>query len=235
MADNEKKPLMLFIAGGNGAGKSSLWDVVKSSAEFSGFEYLNVDDKFKELKGQNPAATFKEASDWRNAEIGRLLTERKSFVVETVFDAGKLGFLKKAKANGFETAIYFMGIDSPDLAVERVNFRHSVGGHHIPEETVRRKWADSLDVAEKAITRSDYMRFFDNSVIGAAPRHVASIEHGVVTYLAESKPSWLAKIPTMDVTVSGVDREPPAAPPPSAGQSKPMQIQPDRPKEGTVP
>lgn len=81
MADlSTAKPQLIFIAGSNGSGKSTLWKV----AEFDKhLPFLNVDDKFKELQNANPSASFKEASDWRNAEMARFIKEGMSFVAET--------------------------------------------------------------------------------------------------------------------------------------------------------
>jgi len=177
------KPQLIFIAKSNGSGKSTLWKV----AEFPvGLSFLNVDDKFKELQNTNPSASFKEASDWRNAEIARLIREGRSFVAETVFDEGKLGYIKSAKKKGFEATVHFIGLESSDLAVERVSERVRKGGHDVPEGAVRRKWHESLNVANRAAERADSIMFYDNT--GGFPEIVAKFQSGIVFELGERLP-----------------------------------------------
>lgn len=191
------KPKMVFITGGNGAGKSSLWQEMKKTGKFDGYDYLNIDDKFAELKRQSQNATLKDATDWRNAEISRLIAEGKPFVAETTFDEGKLGYLKRARKSGFETTVIFIGLESAELAVERVHFRASTGKHFVPDETVAAKWDDSLRVVDKAITRADVVQFLDNTAGGRPQREVAMIVHGDVVRVSNNLPSWTDRIPTL--------------------------------------
>lgn len=201
------KPQLIFIAGSNGSGKSTLWKV----AEFGEYiPFLNVDEKFKELQSANPDASFKEASDWRNAEMTRLIRNRESFVAETVFDQGKLGYIKAAKKNGFETTVHFIALESADLAVERVRQRVEKGGHDIPEDTVRRKWQESLEVANLAVERVDEMDFYDNS--GELPELAAVFRAGKVVELSKSFPSWLMKMPYVKKAIEDFQQKPPDTP-----------------------
>lgn len=212
MADlNSTKPQMIFIAGSNGSGKSTLWKV----AEFGkSLLFLNVDDKFKELKSANPEALFKEASDWRNSEMSRLIKSGESFGAETVFDEGKLGYISRAKKKGFETSIHFIALESADMAVERVRQRVQKGGHDVPEESVRRKWQESLDVANLAVERADAMFFYDNT--GDIPVCVAKFRAGKVLELGERLPGWLMKMPYVEKAIN--DFQPP--PPPNSGEAE---------------
>lgn len=195
------KPQLIFIAGSNGSGKSTLW----KAAEFDeNIPFLNVDEKFKELQSANPDVSFKEASDWRNAEMTRLIRNRESFVAETVFDQGKLGYIKAAKKHGFETTIHFIALASADLAVERVRKRVEKGGHDIPEDTVRRKWQESLDVANLA------MDFYDNS--GDLPELAAVFQAGKVVELGKSLPGWLMEMPYVKKAIEDFQQKPPNPP-----------------------
>ena len=208
------KPKMVFITGGNGAGKSSLWEEMKKTGKFDGYDYLNVDDKFAELKRQNQnAPTLRDATDWRNAEMNRLIAEGKPFVAETVFDEGKLGYLKRARKNGFETTVIFIGLESPELAVERVQYRASTGKHFVPDKTVAARWEGSLRVVDKAITRADVVQFLDNTAGGDPQREVAMVVHGNVVRAPNNLPSWTDRIPTLKSKIAEFHGQPPTVPP----------------------
>jgi predicted ABC-type ATPase len=184
------KPQLIFIAGSNGSGKSTLWKVANFDVCLP---FLNVDDKFKELLKADPDATFEEASEWRNNEMARLIKEGTSFVAETVFDKGKLGYIKTARKKGFETTVHFIGLATADLAVERVRDPVRKGGHDVPEDAVRRKWQESLDVANLAARRADSTIFYDNS--GDFPNVAAKFRSGKLSEVAERLPLWMLKMP----------------------------------------
>lgn len=199
-------PQLIFIAGSNGSGKSTLWSAIQEFiasganaehlAALGHLPYLNVDDRFKEMQTQDPHAKFSDATKWRNTEVNRLIFEKKSFVVETVFDEAKLGYLKKAKKAGFETTIYFMGVASADMAVQRVKNRVAAGGHDVEESLVRQKWRESLAVAEKSITRADYVIFYDNSS-DEGPEQVAAFSKACLVQIGKPV-AWLSNMPSIE-------------------------------------
>lgn len=207
---SDPRPQLIFIAGSNGSGKSTLWAAVQESISgtfavgglgaLALLPYLNVDDRFKAMKQTNPRATFSDATAWRNNEMAKLISEKKSFVAETVFDEGKLGYIKKARKAGFETTIHFMGVESPELALERVLARVAAGGHDVDENSVRKKWAEALKVADKSVMRAEHVIFYDNST-DEGPRMVAAFENATLTSL-DNPPSWLSKMPSIAKSIN---------------------------------
>lgn len=193
-------PQLVFIAGGNGSGKSSLWRLVKNAPEYKGLPYLNADDYHKELLSRNPSATFRDASNWRNEKLVEFIDTKRSFVAETLLDPGKFGYLKRAQKMGFETAIHFIGLESADLAVSRVQERVAIGGHDIPEEVVRRKWKEALDSLDKAIGRVKKISIYDNSEQDEM-RLVASIVDLSISFEA-NPPKWLEEVPKINKELS---------------------------------
>lgn len=199
------KPIMLLIAGGNGAGKSSMWEDLKvADSSYAFLEYLNVDDKIRELRETSPDAPFSDATHWRNARVKENLSAKRSFAAETVLDAGKVGYIKQAKKAGFNTSVFFVGLSDPDLAVERVRIRVHLNGHDVPEATVRQKWRDALDVADSAIKHADSMSFFDNSGDGAQTL-VARFLQGRLDWISDSPPDWLFLVGSVAAAFPGRD------------------------------
>ena len=63
----------------------------------------------------------------------------------------------------FVTLIYFW-LNSPELALKRVKERVELGGHDIPEETVRRRYKSGMDnLLRLYIPVCDYWLITDNS------------------------------------------------------------------------
>lgn len=51
---------------------------------------------------------------------------------------------------GFETILHFIEVPSADFAVDRVCERVKQGGHPIPEEAIRRRFARGLELFSNA-------------------------------------------------------------------------------------
>lgn len=48
--------------------------------------------------------------------------------------------MNELKETGYRASLVFLWLDSADLAIERVRERVRMGGHNIPEETIRRRY-----------------------------------------------------------------------------------------------
>jgi len=60
--------------------------------------------------------------------------------------------------------LIFLWLNSPDLAVQRVGARVSLGGHHVPEEIVRRCYRNGVkNFFERYQPLADTWGIYDNS------------------------------------------------------------------------
>ncbi|SFM66232.1 Predicted ABC-type ATPase [Rugamonas rubra] len=201
------RPQLIFIAGANGSGKSTFReilrraDLTKPPWTYQHLPYLNVDEHYAALLKTDPSTTFAAAITWRNAQISTFINNKQSFIVETLLDEGKLGYIKSARKRGFETTIYFLGLASSDLAVARVKTRAAAGGHDVQEEMVRKKWADALSSANKAITRADTVAFYENST-ETGPREMAVFYQSRLVRMANVPAERLALMPNVKLAMS---------------------------------
>jgi len=63
--------------------------------------------------------------------------------------------------------LYYFWLPSPDLAIERVQRRVRLGGHHVPEEAIRRRYSAGLrNFFELYRPIATTWRFSDNRVFG---------------------------------------------------------------------
>jgi predicted ABC-type ATPase len=106
--------------------------------------------------------------------LTQLASERKSFGFETTLAsrsfAPKIRTLLHA---GYEFHLVFLSLPSPDLAVERVASRVRLGGHDVPEDTIRRRYRSGLrNFFALYSPLATSWRMYDNST--AQPRLIAS-------------------------------------------------------------
>lgn len=45
---------------------------------------------------------------------------------------------------GYHVELFFLSLDTPETAIARVKARVQQGGHNVPEETIRRRFANGL-------------------------------------------------------------------------------------------
>ena len=94
-----------------------------------------------------------------------LLKTSKTFSFETVFShPSKLSFMKEANQQGYKCYLYFMGVSSPQICVDRVLQRTLEGGHGVPEEKIRKRYDLALNNLFEAIYLSHRSYVFDNSL-----------------------------------------------------------------------
>lgn len=77
-----------------------------------------------------------------------------------------------------------------ETSIKRVAQRVAEGGHNVPEEDIRRRYARSLANLPVALEQADRTLIFDNST-QAGHRQVLTIENGIVTQKARKLPEWV--------------------------------------------
>ncbi len=137
------KPVALILAGPNGAGKTTV------SSVFVGpdVEFVNADIIGADLRRDDPNRAGADVTAGRivSARLRELAAERRSFCFETnLASPGLVGRVDAWRADGYEVKLTFISLANVDLALTRVARRVAVGGHDIPEETVRRRFAAGL-------------------------------------------------------------------------------------------
>lgn len=135
-------PKLFIISGCNGAGKTTASYSVLP--ELLGCrEFVNADEIARGLSPFNPESVAIEAGKLMLHRINVLMSERKTFAIETTLATKSyVNTIKKAKELGYNVLLLFFWLPSPEMAAERVAKRVSEGGHNIPPEVIyRRYWA----------------------------------------------------------------------------------------------
>ena len=104
-------------------------------------EFVNSDEFAKGLSPFNPEKASIQASRYMLMKIRYLLKKQQDFAIETTLATRTLiKTAKMAQDAGYNVALLYFWLKSPELAVERVRARVEAGGHNIPEETIRRRY-----------------------------------------------------------------------------------------------
>jgi predicted ABC-type ATPase len=131
---------VVILAGPNGAGKSTSAPRVLRGA-LDVVEFLNADLIARGLSPFAPEQAALAASEVMLHRMNALAEKRISFGLESTLAARSLApRLRNLIAKGYEFHLVFLWLSSADLAIARVADRVRLGGHHVPTETVRRRY-----------------------------------------------------------------------------------------------
>ncbi|MCO6482927.1 MAG: zeta toxin family protein [Flavobacteriales bacterium] len=135
------QPRCLIIAGPNGAGKTTF--AKKFLTPDKGIlHFVNADLIASGLSPLHPELAGRAAGRLLLAELDRLTSERRSFALEsTLSGMTYVERLRQFRKLGYLVEMVFLKLDSPDLALKRVAYRVKQGGHSVPPEDVKRRFA----------------------------------------------------------------------------------------------
>jgi predicted ABC-type ATPase len=135
----------IFILGGpNGAGKTTAAEVLLPQ-KLRIHAFLNADEIARGISPHNVEAVAFEAGRLLIEKMRTLVREGQSFAFETTC-SGKsyIRLLKECQADGWRISLIYLWVPSPEYSIARVARRVSQGGHHIPEDVIRRRYLAGL-------------------------------------------------------------------------------------------
>ncbi len=139
-----KPPTVAVLGGINGAGKtSSALPILASSLKIPIF--TNADTIARGLNAFDPEGQAVRAGRIMLDHMHDLAARRQSFAFETTLAARTYApWLESLRATGYVVHLFYFWLRSPELAIGRIAHRVRGGGHFIPDETVRRRYARSV-------------------------------------------------------------------------------------------
>lgn len=141
----------------------------------------NADEIAKGLSPFNPESMAIEAGRLMLERIHLLLSESKTFAIETTLATRTYAKLvRQAQLKGYEVVLLFFWLPSPEMAHLRVAKRVSEGGHNIPAEIIYRRYWRGLynffDVFVHIVDSWLLIENVDNSVIIANNQEIKDKE-----------------------------------------------------------
>lgn len=97
--------------------------------------------------------------------LNELTQARRDIAFETTLASHLLlPRIRSMQVSGYRFHLFFFWLPSADMAVQRVASRVASGGHHIPEETIRRRYERGLEnLFNHYLPAADSWTFFDNT------------------------------------------------------------------------
>jgi predicted ABC-type ATPase len=193
------------LAGTNGAGKSSIGG--ETFRERQG-DYFNPDEATERILTADPTLSPAQANSqaWLVGKqlLEQSIEERRAYAFETTLGGRTItNLLHRAIRSGIAVRIWYAGLDSPELHIERVRARVARGGHDIPEDKIRERYERSIENLITLLEGLDALRVFDNSTPGnpydgvpPSPRLVLQMERGKIlnTQDLRDTPEWAKPI-----------------------------------------
>ncbi len=155
---------IIIVAGPNGAGKTTF------STEFLPNEagcptFINADLIAAGLAPFEPERAAFKAGRLMLDEINNYALKGDNFAFETTLSGRAYArAIPEWQKLGFCVKLFFLRLQSPELAISRVRQRVKAGGHNIPEPVIRRRFKmglSNLDMLYKPLV--DEWAVYDNS------------------------------------------------------------------------
>lgn len=181
-------PVLHLLAGPNGAGKTTYVDRVLRPVNPL-LPFVNADLLAAERWPDSPETHAYEAARMAHGERRRLMEAHRSFITETVFShPSKLDLVNEALSRGYIVRLWVILVPV-EVTLRRVLHRVERGGHSVPAEKVRERYARLWQLVRKATLRADHAQVLDNSLPEKPFRRVATYERGRL--IGETTwPSW---------------------------------------------
>ncbi len=150
----EMKSEIIVFAGPNGSGKSTVTRAAKIINP-----YINADDIKRATQ-----CTDLEAAELAEDMREYVLDVHKNFTFETVLSTSRnLDLLRRAKEQGyFIRCIYVLTADV-NINIHRVMRRFASGGHDVPVEKIKARYARSLGQVPELLKICDICHIYDNT------------------------------------------------------------------------
>jgi predicted ABC-type ATPase len=184
-------PLVVVLAGANGAGKSTSAPYLLKEA-LAVDEFVNADTIAQGLSAYRPEAAAVAAGRVMLERLRTLARAQRDFAFETTLSGlSYVRWLRYLRSDGYRAHLVFLSLPSPELAIARVADRVRRGGHHVPDEVIRRRFVAGVrNLFAVYMDAVDAWTIYDNADV-VSPRLVASRAVGASTVIADAA-TWNA-------------------------------------------
>lgn len=175
-----------LFSGINGAGKTSLYAAI-NAREYLG-ERISIDSIAHSLGDWSDAAVQVRAGRMAIERVRACISEGRTFNQETTLPGAVIvKQIMAAREAGYKVTMHYVGVNSVDIAIDRVHARIARGGHGISDEVIMRRWAGMPEALGKVMPLCDKVCFYDNTDLF---RQIVMIEDGKLTDADPHLPDW---------------------------------------------
>ena len=178
----------ILIAGVNGAGKSTLYQSLQS---LHGIPRVNIDEILREFGDWRKMTDIVTAGKIAVKKIDGFFDEGITFNQETTL-CGKsiLNNIADTKEKDYFIELHYIGVESVEIAKERVAMRVERGGHGISEKDIERRYVDTFSNLKFVLPECNLAAFYDNTI---EFRRFAIYRNGKSVRVSHEIPLWYEK------------------------------------------
>lgn len=175
-----------LIGGVNGAGKSSLTGALKE--ERSDLGVIVDPNKIMRTLGGDEYEGGKLAVE----RIEGSLQRGENLTQETTLSGGyPRRLVRQAKQAGYTVRLYYVGLNTLQECLQRIQNRVAKGGHNIARADVERRFAHRFADVARILPYCDEAKFFDNDNGFVL---VAEYHGGRICVQTDTPPAWLVEL-----------------------------------------
>ncbi len=158
-----KSPTVAILGGINGAGKTTASREILQALRIPIF--VNADAIARGLNAFNVESQAAKAGRIMLEHLHELAAQRQTFAFETTLSGRAYAtWLASLRSSGYEVQLFYYWLESADAAIARVAQRVKSGGHHVPDETIRRRYRLSVqNFFQLYRPVVDHWRVYDNT------------------------------------------------------------------------
>lgn len=188
---SEEKPQVVVIAGPNGAGKTTAAQTLLRGT-LGVRTFVNADWIARGLSAFDPDSVALEAGRIMLNRLKYLAESHSSFAFETTLASRTFApWIRELCDTGYRFALLYLWLPDPAQSVLRVSQRVSQGGHGVPDDTIRRRYAAGLrNFFHLYQPLTSRWRFYDNS-LGNGPQLIAR-GRGIIEVAVYEAEKWAA-------------------------------------------
>ncbi len=163
-----------MLAGVNGAGKSSL---LGSLLREDGATWFNPDAFTRALVEQGWILDDANAQAWQEGvrRLRQAMADGSDYAFETTLGANTIPRLLREACAQHTVAIWFCGLSTVELHIERVAARVAAGGHAIAKHKIRERFDASRANLIALLPHLSVLHVYDNSAPADAAGQVAPL------------------------------------------------------------
>lgn len=180
-----KKPKFTIFAGVNGAGKTSLYNILIKYEDLG--VRVNVDEMVAAQGSWKDTLLQVQSTRKALSLINECIAARESFHLETTLNNTIIKQVQKAHEAGFAVHLYFVGIENLQTAFRRVARRVSKGGHDVDKKLIKRRFEELPGILHTLIPMADAAFFYDNTL---KFRQIAYLKNNVLIDYDFDLPVW---------------------------------------------
>lgn len=184
-------PSYTIFAGVNGAGKTSIYKSIYYD-ENKDEKRINTDEMVARLGSWEDKNLQIQCGKEAVKLIKEYISKGISFNQETTLCGKSISRnIIKAKEQGFYITMNYIGVETPEIAEDRVKHRVENGGHGIPSDTINRRYYESIKNLKEIIAVCNEINIYDNTEIF---KEVAFFSDEKLIWKELNIPKWFKEV-----------------------------------------